>query len=89
MKRSNSLALVLLAAAVVVTQASYLVDIHRSGTQLEEALASQTKLLQGNKRAEAQLEALAKGVNQLARGGNANARRIVETLKQNGISIKD
>ncbi len=88
MDRSNSIAIGVLALALIGTQISHLIDLRKTHAQLEAAMQSQNTAIANNRKAELQLDALAKGVNELAKSGNANAKRIVETLKQNGVSIK-
>jgi len=54
---------------------------------LETVVANQTVVLGNAARAETQLDALAKGTQLLAKGGNANAAKIVATLQANGVHI--
>ena len=75
------------AAALVLLLASSLVDIGRFHTALTAAKTEQTAAVATSARAEAQLDALAKGTQALADGGNANARAILGVLGANGIQI--
>jgi len=75
------------AAALVLLLTSSLVDIGRFHTALTAAKTEQTAAVATSARAEAQLDALAKGTQALADGGNANARAILGVLRANGIQI--
>lgn len=75
------------AAAVVLFLGSSLVDIGRFHTALSEAQVQQQINLETATRAEAQLDALAKGTQSLADAGNPNARAILGVLRQNGIQV--
>jgi hypothetical protein len=88
MSSKSSLATSLTAAALVVVLGSTMIDLRRSANDMDTALANQAKALEGSQKIEAQLDALAKGVGALADAGNPNAKAIVATLKQNGVSIK-
>lgn len=85
--RQAEFAIVLTALAIVLVLGSNLIDLRDSQVALQKALDQQQTALANNANVEAQLEALATGTQALAAGGNANAQRIVDTLKQNGISI--
>lgn len=84
----NDIGLILIASAVSILLVSNLIDLRHTHAGLKTAAEAQRAALEGNKKVEIQLDALAKGVNDLARSGNANAAKIVATLKQNGINIK-
>lgn len=75
------------AAAVVLVLASNLVDISRFHEALTKAQAQQQINLQTVTRAEAQLDALAKGTQALAAAGNPNAQAILGVLRQNGVQV--
>ncbi len=87
MSGKAGLAATLTAAALAIVLASNLFDQRRGALEMTAVLAGQSKALEGNAKIEAQLDALAKGINSLAKSGNANAQRIISTLKQNGVSI--
>jgi predicted carbohydrate-binding protein with CBM5 and CBM33 domain len=87
-KTNGTLGTILTAAALSIVLLSNLLDMRRAHGELEKALAQQKTTLEGAKKTETQLDALASGTQALASGGNANAQRIVATLKQNGVSIK-
>lgn len=78
----------LTAGALALVLGSSLVDQRRGASEMSIALESQSKALESSAKIESQLDALAKGISGLALSGNANAQRIVATLKQNGVSIK-
>lgn len=86
---NNSLGLLLVAAALSVVLVSGLIDQRRLHGELEKAITAQATALEGTKKVELHLDGLAKGLRQLAQGGNPNAQRIVETLRQNGVNISD
>jgi intracellular sulfur oxidation DsrE/DsrF family protein len=88
MSGRNGLATTLTAAALVVVLGSTMLDLRRVAGEMETALANQTKALEGSRKIETQLDALAKGVGALADAGNPNAQAIVAALKQNGVTIK-
>ncbi len=75
------------AAALALVLASNLIDIGRFHASLIEARKQQAASLAAATRVETQLDALAKGTQALADGGNANARAILVTLRQNGVRI--
>ncbi len=54
---------------------------------MRDAMASQEKTIQDSKKLRDSLDAIARGTAQLADGGNANARLIVDELKKRGITI--
>lgn len=75
------------AAALVLLLVSSLVDIGRFHTSLTAAKAQQAVAIETSSRAEKQLDALAKGTQALADGGNANARAILGVLRANGVQV--
>lgn len=85
--RSGEWATILLAAALLVTLGSGLIDQSRGIAALKTVEQEQAAALEVSKRVEAQLNALASGTQQLADGGNANAQAVLATLQQNGIRV--
>ena len=77
----------LVAAAVIITLGANMLELHRTNADLTDALTGQKAVLSGGQTVETQLNALAKGTRQLADAGNANAKRVVETLQANGVKI--
>jgi hypothetical protein len=75
------------AGALCLALASNLIDLQRGATALTKLGKEQTDALVVARKGEAQLNALAKGVQQLAVAGNPNAQAIVATLQRNGIQI--
>ena len=88
MAAKNDLNTILIASSLSIFLVSNLIDLRHVHSGLEKADVAQRSALDGTKKVEVQLDALAKGVNDLAQSGNPNARKIVVTLKQNGINIK-
>ena len=88
MTNRNELVSTLIAGALSILLLSTLVDLWQIHTDLETAADRQRTMIDGNAKIETQLDALAKGLNQLAQTGNVNAQHIVATLKQNGVNIK-
>ena len=88
MSGKTGIATSLTAGALAIVLGSSLVDQRRGAAEMSIALESQSKALEGSAKIESQLDALAKGISGLAQSGNANAQRIVATLRQNGVSIK-
>ncbi len=86
--RSGTWGAIAIAAALTLVLASSLVDVGRSNAALSKLDKQQAAAFAGARRAEGQLTALAKGVQQLADGGNANAAAIVATLQRNGLRIR-
>jgi len=84
---SGSIGIILTASALVLILASNLIDIGRFHTSLEKATAQQETTLVSTRKAEAQLDSLAKGVQALAAAGNPNARAIVDALARSGVQI--
>ena len=80
------LALTSLALSLVLI--SNLADLARGKDQLGQLIARQETTLKTTGKAEAQLDSLARGVQQLASGGNPNAQKIVSLLQANGVHIK-
>lgn len=88
MAKPGNLATTLTAAALCVVLTSVAIDLGSARSNLQKSVEAQKTALANAKKVETQLDALAKGVNQLAQGGNANARRIIAVLQQNGVNIK-
>ena len=87
MSGKSGLAASLTAGALAIVLASNLFDQWSAHEALEKALESQAKALEGSAKIEAQIDALAKGVQALSASGNPNARAIVDVLAKNGIKI--
>ena len=87
MSGKTSLATGLTAGALALVLASNVFDQRRAHEEMEKAVASQAKTLEGSAKIEAQLDALAKGVQGLAAAGNPNARGIIDVLAKNGVNI--
>jgi hypothetical protein len=88
MTNRNELVASLVSGALLIALISGLLDLRQVHADLEKAAANQKSAIDGNAKVEAQLDALAKGVNQLAQSGNTNAQHIVATLKASGVNIK-
>ncbi len=84
----NDLSTILIGLALSISLVSNFIDLRVSHAGLVKAAGAQNTALEGSKKVEVQLDALAKGVNDLAQSGNPNAIKVVATLKQNGINIK-
>ena len=84
--RDVGLALTAMALSLVLV--SNLMDLARGKAQLDQLVARQDATLKTTGKAEAQLDALARGLQQLSSGGNANAQKIVSVLQANGVHIK-
>ncbi len=54
---------------------------------MRDLIANQEKQVQDSKKLRDSLEAIARGTAQLADGGNANARLILDELKKRGVTI--
>lgn len=80
-------ALVILAAALCLVLGSSVVDVLRANSTLANVDKQQTMAVTQSHRAEDQLNALARGTQELADSGNANAQAIVATLQNNGVHI--
>jgi hypothetical protein len=79
---------VMLGVAVLAVLGAGVADVQRGAAAIDaERLAVEKGIIDG-KRAEAQLLALARGMQGLADQGNANAIAIVAVLAENGINIK-
>lgn len=87
MKLPANTASICTTAAVVLVLASNLVDIGRIHDALLKTQEQQKANLEVSARAEAQLDALAKGTKALADSGNPNARAILAVLRQNGVQV--
>jgi hypothetical protein len=77
-----------LGAALSLILVSNIIDQQRAMTRLEKLDKEQAMTIANAKKAEAQLNTLAKGVQTLAAGGDANAAAVVAVLQRNGIKIK-
>jgi hypothetical protein len=84
---SGAWATIAIAAALCLVLASSLIDIQRGAAALAKLDKEQAQGLVVAQKGEAQLNALAKGVQQLAVAGNPNAQAIVAVLQRNGIQI--
>jgi hypothetical protein len=84
---NGSGAVIAVATALCLVLGSSLIDIGRASEALQKVDQEQAAQIQVSRRAEAQLNSLAKGTQELAEAGNANALAIVATLQQNGIRI--
>lgn len=84
----RNLATLLTALALCIVLISVAIDLSTAHANLQKSVEAQKTALANAKKVETQLDALAKGVNQLAQGGNANAKRIIAVLQQNGVNIK-
>lgn len=62
-------------------------QLHNEREAMREVMANQEKTVQDSKKLRDSLDAIARGTAQLADGGNANARLIVDELKKRGITI--
>lgn len=83
----GELATAMTALSFILVLGSNLIDLQASQSALQTSLDQHKTAVANSAKVEAQLEALASGTRELAAGGNPNAQRIVETLKQNGVSI--
>ncbi len=77
----------LTAAALCVVLGSNVTQLRHGQSSLETIVINQRTALANATKAETQLDALAKGTQALANGGNANAVKIVAVLQANGIRI--
>lgn len=77
----------LTAAALCVVLGSNVAQLRHGQSSLETIVINQRTALANATKAETQLDALAKGTQALANGGNANAAKIVAVLQANGIRI--
>jgi hypothetical protein len=84
----RDVAVVLIAGALCLVLASNLSDLTRAKTQLNQLISRQETTLKTTDKAEGQLDALARGIQQLAVSGNPNAQKIVAVLQANGVHIK-
>lgn len=88
MAKQRNLATMLTALALCIVLISVAIDLNSAHANLQKSVETQKTALANAKKVETQLDALAKGVNKLAQGGNANARQIITVLQQNGVNIK-
>jgi hypothetical protein len=84
----RDIAVLLLSAALCLFLWSDLADLARGQIQLKQLIASQETTLKATTKAEAQLDSVARGIQQLAASGNPNAQKIVGVLHSNGVNIK-
>ncbi len=80
-------AIVGLGVALCLVLGSSLFDLQRASTTLTGVDRDQTTALAASHKGEDQLNALAKGTQQLADGGNANALAVVLALQRAGVRI--
>ena len=83
----RDIAVVLTAGALCLVLASNLTDLARGKAQLNQLISRQETTLKTTAKAEGQLDALARGVQQLAASGNPNAQKILTVLQANGVHI--
>ena len=76
-----------IAVALIIVLIANLVEMQRIDTALLAAGKAQTAALTQAKKAEVQLNALARGTQALAAAGNPNAAAILAVLRQNGVQI--
>ncbi len=79
--------LVLIVATLLLMVGFQSVQLMREHDLLETRIANQAGPLEEAKKIRMQLDSIAKSTAQLAAQGNANAQRMVEELKRNGITI--
>jgi hypothetical protein len=84
---SGSVATLAIALALCLVLGSSLVDLMRANATLTNVDKEQAAAVIPAHRGEEQLNALARGTQQLADGGNANAQAIVAVLQRNGVHI--
>ncbi len=82
-----TLAVLILSAAICLVLGSNVVDVQRANAILAEAGKQQAATFIASHKSEDQLNALARGLQQLANHGDANASTIIDTLQRNGIRI--
>jgi hypothetical protein len=84
---AGSWAILALALALVLVLGSSLFDLIRTNATLTNVDKEQTAALANSHKSEDQLNALARGTQQLADSGNVNAQAVVATLQRNGVHI--
>ncbi len=77
-----------LGAALSLLLVSNIIDQQRAVVRLQKLDKDQATTIASARKAEDQLNTLAKGVQSLASGGDANAAAIMAILQRNGIKIK-
>ena len=87
MRSNDGLGLILTQAALCLILIATGVDLFRAHGELTQALAHQQQNDALIARIDGQLDALARGTQTLAQGGNAHAAQIIATLAQNGVRI--
>lgn len=80
-------AVVALAVALCLAFGSSLIDLQRANIVLTNVEKEQVAAIGAAHRSEEQLNALARGTQQLADGGDPNALAVVNTLQRNGVHI--
>ncbi len=84
---SRGIGSILTATALVLVLGSNLLDINRVHVSLQSVQAQQLTQIETARKAEAQLDSLAKGLQSLAAAGNPNAQAVVDALARNGVQI--
>ncbi len=79
----------LTAVALCVVLGSNVAQLSHTHGDLETIIVNQRLALANATKAETQLDALARGTQALANGGNANAARIIAVLQANGVRISN
>lgn len=77
----------LLAASWVTWTAFQTAQMIQERNNLETVLKNQEQTVGNAQKLRAQLDAIAAGVKRLADSGNANARRVIEELARQGITV--
>jgi hypothetical protein len=77
-----------LGAALSLLLVSNIIDQQRAVVRLQKLDKDQATIIANAHKAEDQLNMLAKGLQSLANGGDANAAAVTAILQRNGIKIK-
>lgn len=80
-------AVAVIAASLFVMVAFQTFQLLRAGDNLNRLQAAQEKPVEEGKKLQARVEQLAGRVAQLAEGGNANAKLVVDTLGRQGVKL--
>lgn len=80
-------AIIALTLSLCLVLGSFVIDSRRANSSLSKIDKDQTVALEAAGKAEGQLNSLARGVQALANGGNANAVAVVAVLQRNGVKI--
>lgn len=80
-------AVVVVAGTLFLMVAFQTFQLLRSGDNLNRVFAAQEKPVEDGKKLQARVEQLAGRVAQLAEGGNANAKLIVDTMGRQGVKL--